>query len=143
MQSVHAALLPHIVSFAIGLSVPDETSAGLIQVLAAFRALEAGRVPLQVGGDSQYVLVMDLASTSYTHRESWLLCKDHTHTHAVVGVEGLTGNPRTRQQHKPVQSLHCCSFKIVFCRWCRCPAVRTGLESADRTADSGFAPQKR
>lgn len=73
-----SSLLPHIISFAVGFAVPDETSAGLIQVLAALRTLEAGCVPLQVGGDSQYVLVMDLTSTSYTHRESWLLCKEHT-----------------------------------------------------------------
>lgn len=99
MHRVNAALLPHIVSFAIGLSVPDETSAGLVQVLAAFRTFEAGCVPLQVGGDSQYVLVMDLTSTSYTHGESWLLCKGDTH--AMVGVEGLTEgiSPHKHQLH--------------------------------------------
>ncbi len=71
-------ILPYIISFAIGFPVPDETSAGLIQVLAALRTLQAGCMPLQVGRHSQYVLVMDLTSTSYTHRESWLLCKDPT-----------------------------------------------------------------
>lgn len=79
-----AIILPYIISFAVGFSVSDETCAGLIQVLAALRALQAGCVPLQVRGDSQYVLVMDLASTSYTHGESLLLCRDQstevTHT---------------------------------------------------------------
>lgn len=70
--------LPYIISFAIGFAVPDETSAGLIQVLAALCTFQAGCMPLQVGRDSQYVLVMDLTSTSYTHRESWLLCKEPT-----------------------------------------------------------------
>lgn len=70
-------LLPYIISFAVRFPVTDETSAGLIQVLAALCALQAGCMPLQVGRDSQYVLVMDLTSTSYTHRESLLLCKDH------------------------------------------------------------------
>lgn len=86
-------ILPYIISFAVGFSVSDETCAGLIQVLAALRALQAGCVPLQVRRDSQYVLVMDLASTSYTHGESLLLCRDHTrksHTrnarHAFIEV---------------------------------------------------------
>lgn len=67
-------LLPYIISFAIGFPVPDETSARLVQVLAALGALEAGCVPLQVGRDPQDVLVVDLAPTSHTHRESGLLC---------------------------------------------------------------------
>ena len=71
-------LLPYIISFAIGFAVPDETSAGLIQILAALCALQAGCMPLQVGRDSQYVLVMDLTSTSDTHRDSWLLCKKNS-----------------------------------------------------------------
>lgn len=45
-------LLPYIISFAIGFAVPDETSAGLIQVLAALCTLQAGCMPLQVGRDS-------------------------------------------------------------------------------------------
>lgn len=69
------SILPYVISFTISLAVPDEASAGLIQVLAAFSTLQAGCVPLQVRGDSQYVLVMYLTSTAYTHRESGLLCR--------------------------------------------------------------------
>lgn len=82
-----AIILPYIISFAVGFSVSDETCAGLIQVLAALGALQAGCVPLQVRRDSQYVLVMDLASTSDTHGESLLLCRDHTR-------KSHTRNPR-------------------------------------------------
>lgn len=32
-------ILPYIISFAVGFAVPDETSTGLIQVLAALRTL--------------------------------------------------------------------------------------------------------
>lgn len=67
--------LPYVISFAVGLAIPDEASARLIQVLAAFRALQAGCMPLQVRGDSQDVLVMDLTSTADTHSDSGLLCR--------------------------------------------------------------------
>lgn len=78
IQGSLSKLLPYIISFAVGFSVSDETCAGLVQVLAALGALEAGSVPLQVRGHPQDVLVMDLASTSDTHGESLLLCTDHT-----------------------------------------------------------------
>lgn len=67
-------LLPGIVSLTVSLSVSDEASAALVQVLAALCTLEAGCVPLQVRGDSQDVLVVYLTSTAHTHCDSRLLC---------------------------------------------------------------------
>lgn len=69
-----AELLPGIISFTVRLSVSDKASAGLVQVLAALCTLEAGCVPLQIGGDSQDVLVVNLTSTAHTHGDSRLLC---------------------------------------------------------------------
>lgn len=66
--------LPCIISFTVSLSVSDEASAGLVQVLAALCTLEAGCMPLQVRGDSQDVLVVYLTSTAHTHCDSRLLC---------------------------------------------------------------------
>lgn len=116
-------ILPYIISFAVGFSVSDETCAGLIQVLAALRALQAGCVPLQVRRDSQYVLVMDLASTSYTHGESLLLCREHTR-------KSHTRNPRHSffwsLQYSTCQELQSglfrCRGELLFCGthngWC-------------------------
>lgn len=70
----NSCTLPCVISFTIRLSVSDEASAGLVQVLAALCTLEAGCVPFQVRGDSQDVLVVYLTSTAHTHRESRLLC---------------------------------------------------------------------
>lgn len=69
-----AELLPCVISFTVSLSVSDKTGAGLVQVLAALCAFEAGRVPLQVRGDPQDVLVVYLTSTAHTHGDSRLLC---------------------------------------------------------------------
>lgn len=66
--------LPYVVSFAVGLAVPDETSAGLVQVLTALCTLQTRRVPLQVRGDPQDILVMDLTSAAHTHGDPGLLC---------------------------------------------------------------------
>ena len=72
--------LPCIISLTVSLPVSDEASAGLVQVLAALGALEAGCVPLQVGGHSQDVLVVYLTPTAHTHRDSRLLCVTVRHT---------------------------------------------------------------
>lgn len=69
-------LLPCIISFTVSLSVSDEASAGLVQVLAALCTLEAGCMPFQVRGDSQDVLVVYLTSTAHTHCDSRLLCEE-------------------------------------------------------------------
>lgn len=66
--------LPYVVSFAVGLAVPDEASACLVQVLTALCALQTRRVPLQVRGDPQDILVMDLTSAAHTHGDPGLLC---------------------------------------------------------------------
>lgn len=71
---ISVEILPCIISFTVRLSVSDEASAGLVQVLAALCTLEAGCMPLQVGGDSQDVLVVYLTSTAHTHCDSRLLC---------------------------------------------------------------------
>lgn len=72
--SVPKQNLPYIISLAICFPVPYEASACLVQVLVALHALQTGCVPLQVGGDPQDVLVMDLTAAAYTHRKSGLLC---------------------------------------------------------------------
>lgn len=66
--------LPYVVSFAVCLPVPDEASARLVQVLTALCALQTRRVPLQVRGDPQDILVMDLTSAAHTHGDPGLLC---------------------------------------------------------------------
>lgn len=74
MYNVNAVLykysLPCIISFTVGFSVPDKTSAGLIQILVALCTLETSRMPLQVRGHSQDVLVVYLTSTAHTHCDS-------------------------------------------------------------------------
>lgn len=66
--------LPYVVSFAVGLAVADEASARLVQVLTALCALQTRCVPLQVRGDPQDILVMDLTSAAHTHGDPGLLC---------------------------------------------------------------------
>lgn len=70
-------LLPYIISFAVCFAISDEASARLIQVLTAFRALQTRSMPLQVRGDPQDVLVVDLTPTAHTHCDSRLLCGMH------------------------------------------------------------------
>lgn len=71
--------LPCIISFTVSLSVPDEASARLIQILVALCTLEAGCMPLQVRGNSQDVLVVYLTSTPHAHCDSRLLYEKETH----------------------------------------------------------------
>lgn len=79
------AALPDVVPFTVRLSVPDEARAGLVKVLAAFGTFETGGVPLQVRGDPQNVLVVDLVPAAHAQRHQPLLWKsstsgtDHTH----------------------------------------------------------------
>lgn len=61
---------PRIISFTVGFPVPDEASAGLVQILAALCTLEAGCMPLQVRGHSHDVLVVYLTSAAHAHRSS-------------------------------------------------------------------------
>lgn len=79
------AVLPDVVPFTVSLSVPDEARAGFVQVLAAFGTFETGGVPLQVRGDPQDVLVMDLVPAAHAQRYQPLLWKTSTskthHTH--------------------------------------------------------------
>lgn len=67
------AVLPDVVPFTVRLSLPDEARAGLVQVLAAFGTFETGGVPLQVRGDPQDVLVVDLVSAAHAQRHQPLL----------------------------------------------------------------------
>lgn len=60
--------LPYIISLAVRFPVPYEASARLVQVLVALHAFQTGCVPLQVRGDPQNILVMDLTAAAYTHR---------------------------------------------------------------------------
>lgn len=65
--------LPYIISLAVRFPVPYEASARLVQVLVALHAFQTGCVPLQVRGDPQNILVMDLTAAAYTHRKFGLL----------------------------------------------------------------------
>ena len=67
------AVLPDVVPFTVRLSVPDEARAGLVQVLAALGTFETGGVPLQVRGDPQDVLVVDLVPAAHAQRHQPLL----------------------------------------------------------------------
>lgn len=66
---------PNIVPLAVGLALPNEARARLVQELVALGALEAGGVPLQVGGHPQDVLVVDLGPAPHAQAQSSLLCK--------------------------------------------------------------------
>lgn len=83
------AVLPDVVPFTVRLPVPDEARAGLVQVLAALGAFEAGGVPLQVRGDPQDVLVVDLVPAAHAQRYQPLFWKtthvqDTHHTHCTT-----------------------------------------------------------
>ena len=67
------AILPDVVPFTVSLSVPDEARAGLVQVLTALGTFETGGVPLQVRGDPQDVLVVDLVPAANAQRHQPLL----------------------------------------------------------------------
>lgn len=64
--------LPDVVPFAVGFPIPDKARAALVQVLTALRAFQTGRVPLQVRGHAQDVLVVDLVPTAHTQGDQAL-----------------------------------------------------------------------
>lgn len=68
------AASPDVVPLAIGLPVSHEARARLVQVLAALRTLEAGGVPLEVGGHPQDELVVDLTPAAHARGGARLLC---------------------------------------------------------------------
>ena len=57
--------LPDVVLLAEGLSVSDKAGTIFIKKHLALRALEAGRVPLEVRGHPQDVLVVDLPTAAH------------------------------------------------------------------------------
>jgi hypothetical protein len=57
-------LVPNVVILAEDFAVSDEASAVLVEELLALAALEAGSVPLEVGGHPEDVLIVDLASAA-------------------------------------------------------------------------------
>ena len=61
-------VLPGIVLLAEGLSVSDKAGTILVEEHLALGALEAGRVPLQVGCNPQDVLVVDLTPAPHAQR---------------------------------------------------------------------------
>lgn len=67
--------LPDVIPFAVSLSIPDETCAGLVQVLAALGTFQTCSVPLQVRGDPQDVLVVYLVPAAHAERHQPLLWK--------------------------------------------------------------------
>ena len=56
--------IPNIVLFAEGFAVSDKAGTVFIEEHLALGALEAGGVPLQVGGHPQDVLVVDLPTAA-------------------------------------------------------------------------------
>ena len=60
---------PDVVLLAVGLALPDEARVVLIEEHLTLTALEARRVPLQVGRHAQDELVVDLAATAHALRE--------------------------------------------------------------------------
>lgn len=65
---------PDVVPLAVGLPVSHEARARLVQVLAALSTLEAGGVPLEVGGHPQDELVVDLTPAAHARGRGRLLC---------------------------------------------------------------------
>ena len=57
--------LPDVVLLAEGLSVSDKAGTVFVEKHLTLGALEAGRVPLQVGGHPQDVLVVDLPTAAH------------------------------------------------------------------------------
>ena len=66
LHSSNAVVLPDVVLLAEGLSVSDKAGTIFIKKHLALRALEAGRVPLEVRGHPQDILVVDLTTTPDT-----------------------------------------------------------------------------
>lgn len=71
------AVLPDVVPFAVRLSISDKARARFVKVLAALGTFETGGVPLQVRGDPQDILVVDLVAATRTQRHEALLWKEH------------------------------------------------------------------
>ena len=59
---------PDVILLAEGLSVSDKAGTVLVEEHLALGALQAGRVPLQVGGHPQDVLVVYLAPAPHAER---------------------------------------------------------------------------
>lgn len=87
------AVLPDVVPFTVSLSVPDEARAGLVQVLAALGTFETGGVPLQVRGDPQDVLVVDLVPAAHAQRHQPLLWKTSRAGHITHIVHNCPKSP--------------------------------------------------
>ena len=64
-HSSNAVVLPDVVLLAEGLSVSDKAGTVFVEKHLTLGALEAGRVPLQVGGHPQDVLVVDLPTAAH------------------------------------------------------------------------------
>ena len=60
---------PDVVLLAVGLALPDEARVVLVEEHLTLTALEARRVPLQVGRHAQDELVVDLAAAAHATDE--------------------------------------------------------------------------
>lgn len=67
---------PGVISFTVRFPISNKTGAVLIQKLPAFLTFQTRRVPFQVRRDSEYVLIMYLATTSDTVGEARFFCKE-------------------------------------------------------------------
>lgn len=65
---------PNIVSLAVRFSVFNKAGTVFVQELVALRALKARRVPFEVRGYPQNVLVVDLRPAPHAHTQSSFLC---------------------------------------------------------------------
>lgn len=102
---------PDIVPLAVGLPVSHEARARLVQVLAALGALEAGGVPLEVGGHPEDELVVDLTAAAHAHGRPGLLCQGR----APSSREAWLSGPRHPRPLRPQPNLLTLALSFKNC----------------------------
>lgn len=78
--------LPHVIPLAVGFAVAHEARAALVEELPALLALEARRMPLEIGRHAQNVLVVVLGAAADAQREALLFCAREGDGKCVVSL---------------------------------------------------------
>lgn len=68
---------PNIITLAVGFAIAHETRTALVQELPALLALQTRRMPLEIGGNAQDILIVYLAATANAMRQALFFCKEN------------------------------------------------------------------